>query len=182
MGGSVKPSSKDTTGIGPAIDRRRARRAGTDALPACACAPPASDVPRPLKNPRRLALQVSITGAIPWRRWRISTRDRPPSSTFRHRGRSSVLCCLLSRRACSLSSAGNVCWAKPNHGFFHCQQPLQKFFRAGSHAGGASRCAHGDARRVRARMQSACTCMHIAANKQIRGFQSFDTFHRVHRT
>ena len=32
MGGSVKPSSKDTTGIGPAIDRRRARRAGTDAV------------------------------------------------------------------------------------------------------------------------------------------------------
>ena len=32
MGKSVKPSSKDTTGIGPAIDRRRARRAGTDAV------------------------------------------------------------------------------------------------------------------------------------------------------
>ena len=128
------PVSKDTAGIGPAIDRRRARRAGTDALPACACAPPASDVPRPLKNPRRLALQVSITGAIPLRRWRISTRDRPPSSTFRHRGRSSVLCCLLSRRACSLSSAGNVCWAKPNHGFFHCQQPVANFFHRNARA------------------------------------------------
>src|SRR6187431_2162728 len=33
MGESVKPSSKDTTGIGPVIDRRRARRTGTDAVP-----------------------------------------------------------------------------------------------------------------------------------------------------
>ncbi|NUO76209.1 MAG: hypothetical protein HOQ32_09365, partial [Lysobacter sp.] len=31
----------------------------------------------------------------------------------------------------SLSSAGNVCWAKPNHAFSHCQQLRQKFFRGG---------------------------------------------------
>ena len=128
MGISVKPSSKDTTGIGPASDRRRARRTGRMGWRAAVHCVAAFDVPRPTKNPRRLALQVSIMGAIPWRRWRISTRDRPPSSTFRHRGRSSVLCCLLSRRACSLSSAGNVCWAKPNHGFFNCQQPDAKKF------------------------------------------------------
>jgi hypothetical protein len=32
----------------------------------------------------------------------------------------------------SLSSAGNVCWAKPNHAFSHCQQFRQIFFRTGS--------------------------------------------------
>jgi hypothetical protein len=24
--------------------------------------------------------------------------------------------------------AGKVCWAKPNHAFFHCQQPRRKIF------------------------------------------------------
>ena len=61
---------------------------------------------------------------------RISAKDSPAAPT--------VSCCWwsrvwgrsLSRRACSLASAGNVCWAKPNHGFFHCQQPVAIFFRA----------------------------------------------------
>lgn len=39
-------------------------------------------------------------------------------------------CCRLSRCVCSLSSAGGVCWAKPNHAFFNCQQPVDVFFRA----------------------------------------------------
>lgn len=39
------------------------------------------------------------------------------------------MCCVLSCCSYSLASAGNVCWAKPNHGFFHCQQPRAVFFR-----------------------------------------------------
>lgn len=42
------------------------------------------------------------------------------------------MCCRLSRCVCSLSSAGSVCWAKPNHAFFNCQQPDAVFFRARS--------------------------------------------------
>lgn len=38
------------------------------------------------------------------------------------------MCCVLSCCSYSLASAGNVCWAKPNHGFFHCQQPRVVFF------------------------------------------------------
>ena len=38
------------------------------------------------------------------------------------------MCCALSRLLISLASAGCVCWAKPNHGFFHCQQPDAIFF------------------------------------------------------
>ena len=39
------------------------------------------------------------------------------------------MCCVLSCCSYSLASAGNVCWAKPNHGFFSCQQPGAIFFR-----------------------------------------------------
>ena len=60
MGKSVKPSSKDTTGIGPAIDRRRARRTGRMGWRPAIHRDAAFDVPCPTKNPRRLALQVSI--------------------------------------------------------------------------------------------------------------------------
>lgn len=34
------------------------------------------------------------------------------------------MCCSLSRSFGSLASAGCVCWAKTNHGFLNCQQPL----------------------------------------------------------
>ena len=40
-----------------------------------------------------------------------------------------MLCCRLSRCVCSLASAGCVCWAKPKHAFFNCQQPEKLFFR-----------------------------------------------------
>lgn len=42
----------------------------------------------------------------------------PPSGIS---GRRASLCCSLSGFFDSLSSAGRVCWAKPNHGFFKCQ-------------------------------------------------------------
>ena len=60
----------------------------------------------------------------------ISASDSPSASTVGCCWWSCAWCCRLSRCACSLASAGNVCWAKPNHGFFHCQQPVAIFFRA----------------------------------------------------
>ena len=58
-------------------------------------------------------------------------------------------CFRLSRCAHSLASAGNVCWAKPNHGFFHCQQPVAIFFRTCPHGvrDDAHRCAFDAAHR-----------------------------------
>ena len=41
------------------------------------------------------------------------------------------MCRGLSRCLCSLSSAGDVCWAKPNHAFSDCQQLRSFFFQAG---------------------------------------------------
>jgi hypothetical protein len=131
MGKSVKPSSKDTTGIGPAIDRRRARRTGTDAVPVRAMRAAGVGHSRPLKNPRRWTLQVSIMDTNPAFG---DVHFREGQSGCAHRFmllvESRGACRSLSRCACSLASAGNVCWAKPNHGFFHCQQPVAIFFRA----------------------------------------------------
>ena len=53
-----------------------------------------------------------------------------PASTVRSSGWTGLSCRWLLRSACSLSSAGNVCWAKPNHGFFHCQHLRRIFFHA----------------------------------------------------
>lgn len=44
------------------------------------------------------------------------------------------MCCALSWLSISLASAGNLCWAKPNHGFFSCQQPAPIFFGAAAAA------------------------------------------------
>ena len=49
-----------------------------------------------------------------------------PASTVCCCGRRCVSCCRRSRFVLSLASVGNVCWAKPNHGFFGCQQPDAK--------------------------------------------------------
>jgi len=43
------------------------------------------------------------------------------------------LCRELSRCLYSLSSAGDVCWAKPNHAFSDCQHLRSIFFQAGGH-------------------------------------------------
>ena len=51
-----------------------------------------------------------------------------PASAVWCCGRRCVSCGRLSRFVLSLASAGNVCWAKPNHGFFGCQQPDAKKF------------------------------------------------------
>ena len=44
-------------------------------------------------------------------------------------GRSSISYRALSRCLVSLASAGTVCCAKPNHGFYGCQQAIETFFR-----------------------------------------------------
>ena len=51
MGRSVKPSCMNTTGIGPAIDRRRARRTGTDAVPVRAMRAAGVGHSPPIKKP-----------------------------------------------------------------------------------------------------------------------------------
>ena len=82
---------------------------------------------------------------------------RPPSSSS---GRRSVLCCVLSCCSYSLASAGNVCWAKPNHGFFSCQQPGATFFggRLRRHTAASPWCVHAGqacASRVQHRVRNA---------------------------
>ncbi|MFS8137987.1 MAG: hypothetical protein ACMG50_07680, partial [Thermomonas sp.] len=72
------PVSKDTTGIGPAIDRRRAPRIGTDEVVARVIdAMPPFDVRYPSGNPRRPALQFSFMGF-----GLLSASDARPASTF----------------------------------------------------------------------------------------------------
>ena len=66
----------------------------------------------------------------PGRTTRLRGSDRLPASTVAHIGRSCVPCFRSSRRVCPLAPAGNVCWAKPNHAFFQCQQSFAKFFAA----------------------------------------------------
>ena len=51
-----------------------------------------------------------------------------PASTVCCCGWRCLSCCRRSRFVLSLASVGNVCWAKPNHGFFNCQQPDAKKF------------------------------------------------------
>ena len=90
----------------------------------------------------------------------ISASDSPSASTVGCCWWSCAWCCRLSRCACSLASAGNVCWAKPNHGFFHCQQPVAIFFHAWL------RDVHGDARTRdrRASIAPACRCVVVDAS------------------
>ena len=90
----------------------------------------------------------------------ISASDRPSASTVGCCWRSCAWCCRLSRCACSLASAGNVCWAKPNHGFFHCQQPVAIFFCACLHR------VRGDAQLHdrHALIASPCACIVVDAS------------------
>ena len=77
------------------------------------------------------------------------------------------------RSACSPCSAGNVCWAKPNHAFFKCQQSFAKFFHAAS-----ANAARTTAFTPHARMTCRCALRRRAphrchARKQWRGLQRF---------
>ena len=85
-------------------------------------------VPRPRKNPWRTARRVSILGDAA-----LFARDASPASTFLmlraelRLAPTAIACCVLTR-FCRVR-----CWAKPNHGFFQCQQPCANFLRAGLH-------------------------------------------------
>ena len=56
-----------------------------------------------------------------WKRFCFSRGRRRLSPPLCTSGRSSLLPGAWSSLPFSLASAGTVCWAKPNHGFFHCQ-------------------------------------------------------------
>lgn len=69
------------------------------------------------------------------------------------------MCCALSGLFDSLSSAGRVCWAKPNHGFFRCQH-----FQAIIFASAAGR--------LRRRIGSRGHCNRAIAHARLRRVQS----------
>ena len=97
-----------------------------------------------------------------------------PASTVRSSGWTGLSCRWLLRSACSLASAGNVCWAKPNHAFFRCQQSFAKFFPSAlaATARGARIAVHRCTQRTHhahARMR-----IRLPARKQQRGPQRFD--------
>ncbi|MDQ3039524.1 MAG: hypothetical protein M3R16_06990 [Pseudomonadota bacterium] len=74
---SVTPSYKNTTGIGPVIDRQRAARTGTDVVVAHGnTVVPPFDAPLPSKTPRRCArCALMRVGGL------LSARDAVPAST-----------------------------------------------------------------------------------------------------
>ena len=80
-------------------------------------------------------------------------------------------CWRLSRCVCSLASAGNLCCAKPNHAFFHCQQARKIFFQSPArndhHRRTWMSCAY---RSARARQDVSGSCV-IATRQQWRGSQ-----------
>ena len=68
---------------------------------------------------------------------------------------------------------GNDFWAKPNHGFFNCQQPARNFFRdAFGRRASRSRASHR-ARRYIAHQDARDATRVFAASKQWRGLQRF---------
>lgn len=129
--GYCLPSQNCTAGVGPAINRRRARRAGTDleGTPvrakrastgtSASVASPARGADRARKNPPRRASRVRNSGCC-----RAFARETLPVSTVvcvRAEGCVVLRVVSLSRLTRFRSSC--LLGAKPNHGFFDCQQP-----------------------------------------------------------
>lgn len=101
-------------------------------------------------------------------------RDGSPASTVRCNGWNHEWCRRLLRCACSLASAGNVCWAKPNHAFFRCQQSFAKFFSGAQPAQSCST-AMMVARRVPRSRDGRTHAMHASpVRKRWCGPQRFD--------
>lgn len=86
------------------------------------------------------------------------------------------MCCVLSRWVFSLSSAGNVCWAKPNHAFYDCQQPGRFFFGAASRERRAELAARALRKPARASTRSSPASFVIAETQAWRGFQRAHVF------
>ena len=125
--GYCSPVKNHIAGIGPATNRRRAMRAGTDLgdrrrrnAPALADESASNRAARRGGGNKKPASRRGA-GRCPGIVRSLSPGrccPRPPSGIS---GRRASLCCTLSGFFDSLSSAGHVCWAKPNHGFFQCQ-------------------------------------------------------------
>ena len=123
----------------------------------------------------------SWTSPDPWRRFSQGKRSR--RTPGRCCWRRCVRRCWLSRRVCSLASAGNVCWAKPNHGFFECQQLRAKFFAARRRRCASMRAQAGDGDRCATATRIAFACMHRHESEHWSGFRTqWRNFHHARRT
>ncbi len=92
---------------------------------------------------------------------------RPPS---RLSGRRASLWCSLSGLLDSLSSAGHVCWAKPNHAFFRCQHFVAIIFNRFSVRAG---CLHGLERTRLASATSSADSLRDACFSKLLFFSAF---------
>lgn len=122
------------------------------------------------KNPHRWAVQVGVFGVgIQFRGRdgaRVHLRDRPGGG----------LCCAARCRGCSTHSRPQVtsAGAKPNHGFFGCQQPVAKKFPpavAAPAAAGRSMRAH--CRRRACRQQASNDSLLSASHEKTPRFMRF---------
>lgn len=136
----------------------------------CGCRPTANTPAwhRPTLPSRRVRRWIPESGHCG------TSSDDAPAPTLQRSGWWRGGCCSSLRRVWSRCSAVIVCWTKPNHAFFTCQQSCAKFFSF------ASALAAIEARmRVRncpcrERMCNLPTSMQSAARKHWRGLQTFD--------
>ena len=128
----------------------------------------------PTKKPAaRHARQVSVVdaGGI---RIGIRLKDGSPASTLPCGRWNGLSYRRLLRCACSRASAGNVCWAKPNHAFFRCQQSFAKFFFDAPITRARIACIAASAGTQRMRVMTRPTRSASPARKQRRGPQHSD--------
>ena len=148
------------------FDRGECRRASADGESAGVACWHDESKPGPTREPcksPRLWVRQS--------RCRRISSDDASAPTLQRSGWWRSGCCSSSRRMWSRCSAVIVCWTKPNHAFFMCQQPCAKFFSfASAHATtDAHRRASKSACRKRTATRPVLPC--IAARKYWRGFQ-----------
>lgn len=105
-----------------------AQRAGTDAAPARMRDRKTPNT-APMKKPAPRRLQVVAHSTSEFRS-DIFSSDGRAAPTLRCCRCWRVCCRLPSRRVCPLLSAVIVCWTKPNHRDFTCQQLCEKIFFA----------------------------------------------------
>lgn len=95
------------------------------------------------------------------------------------------MCRELSRWLYSLASAGDVCWAKPNHAFSHCQQLGSFFFqRCGRRVGvlGSGTAPDDDTRTHPRRTQRATAFQQMAFFQGFRKARTLALHRRADRT
>ena len=167
MGKSVKPSSKDTTGIGPAIDRRRARRTGTDAVPVRAMRAAGVGHSPPIKKPAAMDAAGFDHGhesgvrrrAFP----RRTVRLRPPFHVAGGvAGRAEVFRVVLAHSLLQGTSAGRNLITV----FSTVNNLSQSFFPDADASSASARVGTRRTRRAHASVASATTTHRCAACKQ----------------